>query len=113
MMSYMKIRHEVVTPSHTVGMQDVPCFEEYTKEYSNKRWRFKCSVTCHIKVVKSGVTHENTSQGGNSPILGYGMYYVFRVLFWLRSKSLGYFVACNKFLGLMFGLEKIFWSDCY
>ena len=36
MMSYMKIPHGVVTPSHTVEMQDVPSFEEYTKEYSNK-----------------------------------------------------------------------------
>ena len=35
-MSYMKIPHGVVTPSHTVEMQDVPCFEEYTKKYSNK-----------------------------------------------------------------------------
>ena len=47
----------------------------------NRTWRFKCSVTCHIKVVKSDVTHKNTSQGGNSRILGYGIYYVLRVLF--------------------------------
>ena len=33
MMSNIKMPHGVVTPFHTVGMQDVPCFEEYTKEY--------------------------------------------------------------------------------
>ena len=47
MMSYMKIPHGVVTPSHTVEMQDVPCFEEYPKEYSNKSVIF--SFWCNIQ----------------------------------------------------------------
>ena len=32
----------------------------------NRTWKFKCSVTYHIKVVKNGVVHENTAWGGNS-----------------------------------------------
>ena len=39
--------HGVVTPSHTVGMEDGPCFEEYTKEYSNKSVIFSC--WCNIQ----------------------------------------------------------------
>ena len=32
----------------------------------NRTWRFKRSVTYHIKVVKNDVVHENTVWGGNS-----------------------------------------------
>ena len=43
MMLDMKMPHGVVTPSHTFGMQDVPCFEEY----SNKSGIFSC--WCNIQ----------------------------------------------------------------
>ena len=32
----------------------------------NRTWKFKCSVTYHIKVVRNDVVHENTAWGGNS-----------------------------------------------
>ena len=32
----------------------------------NKRWKFKCSVTHLIKVVKNEVGHKNAAWGGNS-----------------------------------------------
>ena len=32
----------------------------------NRTWKFKCSVTFHIKVVKNDVVHENIAWGGNS-----------------------------------------------
>ena len=32
----------------------------------NRTWKFKCSVTFHIKVAKNDIVHENIAWGGNS-----------------------------------------------